>query len=252
MRLPYETEGNLRSGAPPRFGVVLLRTDEILEREFPLLLAGSEARVHYSRLPSSDDITAGGLAAMEACLPDAVGLLPPKVPYDVIALACTSGCTIIGEDRVADMIHGVHPGVAVSNPMTAAKAALRVLGVGRIGFVTPYVAEITSAMRSHLADNGIETVSFGSFEVAEDAVVARMTPQCVLEAALAIGGAADCEAVFISCTNLPAIDVIAAAEARLGKPVICSNQALAWHMLRLAGDATPRRGLGRLFTLPLI
>jgi maleate isomerase len=249
MRLLYETD-TVRSEAPC-FGVVLLRTDEVLEREFPLLLAGSDARVHYSRLPSGNDISAGGLAAMEAVLPAAVDLLPPPVPYDVIALACTSGSTIIGEDRVAEAIRGVHPGVAVSNPMTAAKAALRALGVRRIGFVTPYVAEITTAMRDNLARNGVETVSFGSFGVADDAVVARMTRRSVLEAALTIGASDHCEAVFISCTNLPAIGIIEEAEAKLGKPVICSNQALVWHMLRLAGDTAPRAGRGRLMTLPL-
>lgn len=251
MRLPFETEDVRPPAAPPCFGVVLLRTDEVLEREFPRLLAGSDARVHYSRLPSGNDISACGLAAMEAVLPAAVDLLPPAAPYDVIALACTSGSTIIGEDRVAEVIRGVQPGVAVSNPMTAAKAALRALAVTRIGFVTPYVAEITTAMRDHLASRGIETVSFGSFEIADDDVVARMTRQSVLEAALTVGGAGDCEAVFISCTNLPAVAVVEAAEAQLGKPVICSNQALAWHMLRLGGDRTAYPGRGRLFTLPL-
>jgi maleate isomerase len=248
MPLPYETESNRPGEVPPlRLGVVLLQTDEIIEAEFPKLLGAEGVRVHYSRVPNAREVTPAGLAAMEAALPTAVGLLPPAVPFDVIAYACTSGSTVIGEARVAEAIRGVRPGVAVSNPLTAAKAALAALKLKRIGFVTPYIEEVSAAMRDHLAGAGFDTVSFGSFEVVDDATVAAMTPDCILAAALEVGAAADCEGVFIACTNLRAAGIIEAAEAKLGKPVICSNQALAWHMLRLAGDIEPRGGRGALF-----
>lgn len=255
MPLAYATENMDPAAAPAaRFGVVLLQTDEIVEAEFPRLLGvdygPGGVRVHYSRLPNAREVSAGSLAQMAAVLPTAAGLLPPAVPFDVIAYACTSGATIIGEERVAEAIHSARPGVAVSNPLTAAKAALRALGLRRIGFLTPYVAPVSAAIRDHLADHGSETVAFGSFEVADDGVVASMTPACILAAALEVG-AGDCDGVFIACTNLRAAGIIAAAEQRLGKPVISSNQAMAWHMLRLAGIDAPRPGCGRLFDLPL-
>jgi maleate isomerase len=260
MRLDYATENANPAAAPAaRFGVVLLQTDEIVETEFPRLLGQSiqpmdgpanlgsgGIRVHYSRVPSGREVTTESLTAMAAALPVAVDLLPPAVLFDVIAYACTSGATIIGEAQVAEAVRSVRPGVAVSNPLTAAKAALRSLGARRIGFLTPYVAEVSSAMRDNLTASGCDIVSFGSFEVADDGVVASMTPQCILQAAVEVGGG-DCDAVFIACTNLRAAGIIERAEAALGKPVISSNQALAWHMLRLAGIDAPRPGCGRLF-----
>ena len=207
--------------------------------------------VHHSRVPSGREVTPESLAEMAAALPAAVDLLPPGVAFDVIAYACTSGATIIGEDEVAAIIHRRRPGVSVSNPLTAAKAALLALKIGRLGFVTPYVAEVSSAMRENLAADGFETVAFGSFEVAEDGVVARMTPASILSAIVAVGEEAACEGVFVACTNLRAAGIIEEAEARLGKPVVTSNQALAWHMLRLAGVDAALPGRGRLFTLPL-
>ena len=48
-----------------------------------------------------------------------------------------------------------------------------------------------------------------------------------------------------------ATGVIPEAEARLGKPVITSNQALAWHMLRLAGVPDGRLVAGALFRCAL-
>lgn len=252
MRLPFNAEPE---DACLRFGLVILQADEVIEGEFPKLLAPLLAtgglRLHVSRVASGHELTPETLAAMEAALPAAVGLLPHESPFDVIAYACTSGATVIGEARVAEIIRGVRPGAAVSDPLTAAKAAFAALGVRRLGFVTPYVAAVSTAMRDNLAAAGIETVSFGSFEVAVEGIVARMTPDSILDAVVAVGSSAACEGVFAACTNLRMAGVIEEAETRLGKPVISSNQVLAWHMLRLAGNNTVLPGYGRLFDLPL-
>ena len=45
----------------------------------------------------------------------------------------------------------------------------------------------------------------------------------------------EADALFISCGALPSIEIIEALEARTGKPVVTSNQAMAWDALRLAG-----------------
>ena len=42
------------------------------------------------------------------------------------------------------------------------------------------------------------------------------------------------------------IDMVEALEQELGKPVICSNQAMLWDCLRLAGVDDKLPGLGRL------
>ncbi|MGJ3259423.1 MAG: hypothetical protein ACFE0S_07455 [Rhodospirillales bacterium] len=45
---------------------------------------------------------------------------------------------------------------------------------------------------------------------------------------------------------LRSVDIIDALEAKTGKPVITSNQALAWDAMRLAGNADRVEGFGRL------
>jgi maleate isomerase len=64
---------------------------------------------------------------------------------------------------------------------------------------------------------------------------------------LQIGARDDCDGVFVSCTSLRALQVIAKAEAQLGKPVVSSNQALAWHLMRLAGMNDSPLEAGQLF-----
>jgi maleate isomerase len=119
--------------------------------------------------------------------------------------------------------------------------------VTRLGFVTPYVPEVSTAMRASLENDGLEIVASGSFEQAEERIVARITPDSILEAAVEVATTAPCQAVFVSCTNARTLDIIERAEQRHGIPVLSSTQALAWHMLRLAGIDDLRPGCGRLF-----
>jgi maleate isomerase len=58
----------------------------------------------------------------------------------------------------------------------------------------------------------------------------------------------DAEAVFLSCGALRSVEILEAAEARLGKPVICSNQASLWECLRLAGVQDRVAGFGSLLS----
>ena len=55
----------------------------------------------------------------------------------------------------------------------------------------------------------------------------------------------DAEAVFISC-GASSLEIVDELEDKLGKPVICSNQAMLWDCLRRAGIADQFSGYGRL------
>lgn len=238
---------------PPAFdppdktlGLIVLSTDESLEPEAAALLAGQPLRLLHSRIKAQPEVTPDDLATMAAGLPAAAALLPQHV--DVIGYGCTSGATIIGPDRVAALINGAVPGARVTNPISAVEAALGALGARRIAYVSPYVASVTAPMRAHLAGAGIETVCEGSFNISTDAEVARISEAAVAEGILRVAAGQEIDAVFLSCTNLRSFGIIEAVEARLGRPVVSSNQALLWQMLRLAGS-TGIAGPGRLFRL---
>ena len=78
--------------------------------------------------------------------------------------------------------------------------------------------------------------------------VARISADSFLNAVPEIGKWDDCDGVFVSCTSLRTMQIIGDAETRLGKPVISSNQALAWHMMRLACISYRPLNAGGLFT----
>jgi len=232
-------------------GLIVLSVDETIEDDFRWLLPADSARLHHTRIESDPDLTAETIADMAARLPAAAALLPGD-RVDAIGYACTSGATVLGEDRVTALIARAHPGVPATNPLTALKAACRSLGISRLGLVSPYVAEVSDHLRRALSEAGIETTAFGSFGEKRERRVARISPASVIEALLAVGQSPACEAVFASCTNLRAAETISRVETMLGKPVLASNQVLAWHMLRMAGNANLPAEAGRLARVPLV
>lgn len=244
-RLPFSTDSGI--GHKARIGLLVLESDQTLEFEMAQLLGSQAIGLYHARLANDTVVTPQTLAKMETELPRAAQLLPGYLGLNAIGYGCTSGSTIIGENRVAEILDQVHPGVPNSNPLTAAKAALHTLGIRRLGLVTPYTPDVTAAMQDQFSQAGIQITMVGSFYEEDDTVVGRISPNTILDAALAVGGSAKVDGVFISCTSLRAAGVIAQAEKTLGKPVTASNHALAWHLLRLAGVSDTTSKHGKLF-----
>jgi maleate isomerase len=234
---------------PPQIGVIVLSADETLEPDFRRLLP-APIEVLAARVPSGEHALPETLGAMEAALPAAAARFPRGARFGSVGYGCTSATAQIGPDRVhAQIAAGLGAPLPVSEPVTACLAACAALGVTRIGLVSPYVAAVSDQLRKAFAVGRVPVTRFGSFEISEEARVVRIAPASIHAAAVDIGRPDDCEAVFLSCTNLRTLDVIEPIEAALGKPVLSSNQVLAWHLARLAGVAEMARipgALGRL------
>lgn len=248
-RLTFTTDAG--AGARARLGLLVLESDQTMEWEFRDLTHLSGVSVYHARLANATTVTPETLAAMEQELPVAARLLPDYLGLKAIGYGCTSGATIIGEDRVAEIIAMAHPGVPSTNPLSAAKAALAALGVSRLGLLTPYTPDVTEAMQARFEAAGISVRVVGSFYEESDVVVGRIDAASILQGAISVGSSDDVDGVFVSCTSLRAASVIPEAERALNKPVTASNHALAWHLLRLAGIADTNPNAGRLFQMQL-
>ena len=101
-----------------------------------------------------------------------------------------------------------------------------------------------------LADEGFDVVAWHGMGLGETQEerrgINRIPPQSVFRLARKIDRP-DAEAIFLSCTALPTIELIAELEAMLGKPVVTSNQATFWNVLRLLKLNVKISGFGRLF-----
>jgi len=245
--LPFTTDNGALARA--RLGLLVLQSDQTIEAEFRALTNLADVETYHARLANETAVSSDTLQMMEAELPRAAALLPGYLNLSAIGYGCTSGATIIGEERVANILAAAHPGVPSTTPIGAAKAAFKSLGIRRIGLLTPYAPEVTKAMQQNFVDAGFEIPVVGSFYEDNDIVVGRIDAASILAATLEIGRSPMVEGVFVSCTSLRAAEVIPKAEHLLGKPVTASNHALAWHLLRLAGIADQSTERGRLFSV---
>lgn len=244
---PYTLGGPI--GARGTLGLIVLQTDETIEQDFRRLFPARDVALHVTRIPSGAEVTPETLTAMEAEMPAAAALLPASARFDAVGYACTSGTTLIGPDRVRELVSSSVATPAVTDPLTAVRAALAALGARRLAIVSPYIASVHEPIRRAFEAGGLAVPATLSFGEESEAKVARIDAASVREAARAVAGQAEVDAVFLSCTNLRTLDVIDEIEARLGLPVLSSNQALAWHMARLSGAPLASDAPGRLFSL---
>jgi len=241
--VPFALDRDL--GWRAKIGLIVLDNDWTIEYEVSRILALEGVAVYAHRIHMDEMVTMETLRAMEPRITAAAAMLNPATTLDVVAYGCTSGTIAIGKEQVFQRIREVKPGVACTTPIVAGAAGMKALGMRRIALLTPYVEDVTLGMRDYLLGEGLEVPVVGTFNNPVDAEVAHITRESIVEAAVGLGREA-VDGVFVSCTELPATAVIEEAEGILGKPVLASNQALAWHALRLAGvsDAVP--GWGRL------
>ena len=227
--------------APP-LGLVILQTDETIERDMRRLLG--DAPLYVARVPSAPEVTSDTLQQMADEISGAAALLPQALEFGVIGYGCTSGTAQIGPDQIASLVNAGATTKNVSEPVSALIAACQHLGIKRMAFLSPYIAQVSDRLRDVLDEAGIQTPVFGSFAEAIEANVVRIDATSIIDAARDLCADAQLDALFLSCTNLRTLDVIAPLEAELDMPVLSSNLVLAWHMSQLAG--VPFSSLGRL------
>lgn len=230
MAAPYTTFTDTRR----RLGLIALQADRTMEDDFRRLMP-RDVSLLVSRVPSGTEVTADSLAQMEGALTGAAALFPRGHKFDVVGYGCTSGTAQIGARVIGERVRAGCDTAQVSEPVSALIAACAAFDLQRIAIVSPYVAAVSDRLRHVLRAAGIDTPRFTSFDEASEAAVTQIDGASVMAAARAVMDGADVQGLFLSCTNLNTLDVIAPLQAELGLPVLSSNLVLAWHMMTLAG-----------------
>jgi maleate cis-trans isomerase len=191
------------------------------------------------------ETTPEGLRAMNKEVEGAARLIVSVSP-DVVAFACTSGTFIDGEAGLARQIETI--AAAVHGPVVATSRciveAMRSLGIRRIALATPYLDQVNELERRFLISHGFEVTAVAGLGLSGKAI-REVQPD---EAAALVRRAdtATAEAVFVSCTDLRALEVVDDLERELGKPVLTSNQVTLWGILRALRRPAVVPGLGRI------
>ena len=230
--------------ARAKIGFVLLATEQTIEDDM-FQLRPEGVGVHFARAAIPDSITVESLTRHAGDLARAAETILPDGSLDVICYACTSGSLVIGEENVFAELRKGAPKAEPTSIITAVLNALRTLGATSVAVATPYLDEINQQEADYMAAAGFEITNIQGLNLEKDSDMIRVRPEFLAEFAASVD-TPDADALFISCGALRSLDIIEALEQKVGKPIICSNQAMMWDVLCRAGINDRIEGYGSL------
>ena len=234
-----------RDNTNSRIGLIALSTDFSIEKDFNSVLLNLPIDLFVNRLPFFNPLTNENLIKMTEKLTEVTKNILPDQTLDVVAYGCTSGTIAAGIDQIINKIQSAKPNCKVITPITSAVKALKHLNLKKISVFTPYSQAINEKVISYFKNEKFDIKSFASFNLESDLDIGKIDRKYLLEA-LTKMDTIDAEALFISCTALPALEIIQELENRIKKIVLSSNQALIWDSIRSVGYNSSIEGYGKL------
>ena len=233
-----------------RIGLLVPYTNSNLEPDFAMMKPDG-ASIHVARMGGYDEDEipdAGQMQALGASDLDTPLSLLSGVKPDVMVYGCTSATLAHGRefDRALSERIAQQTGAYTVTAAGALVYALKALGGEAIGFASPYVSEINDLAIGFLAEHGVTTVARADIgvELSNDGQGA-LTPRDVFDLGMR-ADTPDAQVLVLSCTDMRCVETLDALEERLGKPVICSNQAMMFQVMRLLDMPDKLDGFGRL------
>lgn len=235
---------------PLRVGMIVPSLNTIAEDDFRLYCP-AEVRYHVHRVRLRKEggrVTLESLARAYLEALDDAGYLKDMSP-GALVFNCT-GASVAwgphGDTKLADRMTG-ELGVPSTNTMVAIKQALAALGARRILHVCPFADEFSTEERRSLEAAGLEVVKSVGLNFTDAKQAALMDPGELAQIAQAHAQGVAVDTVLLSCANVRAFEAVHPLEQALGMPVVTSNQAVLWAVLKLLGWSGTVAGGGRLF-----
>jgi len=247
---------DLEFDLPPRavLGCVLIPTDRVIDMEFPQLLAHIPGVVYTSQKMEWDtsEITADTYQRLYRSISKAASVYRPLQDYNVMALACTSMAFTLGAELVDSELREAAPEAKGTDMARAQVAAIRALGGwnARVALLTPYVEDLSRRNQAFLEEAGLKVVARRTMGLLLDTEITRVKQSSLLKLAKEMMTTTECDVFCFGCGGLRTFSdgFIDRTERELGVPVVTSNQAMVWRMLRLADIQDNIQGFGTLLS----
>jgi len=229
-----------------RLGIVVPSVNIVVEEWYPRVVP-DRVSVHFARM-----LIAGGSAPEKIIAMDrqdgrrAIEQIASCRPH-AVAYGCTASSIVQGhafDERLRGELRHI-AGVPATTAADSIFAACRALGLRRVTAISPYTEAVDAAEHRFFAEGGIEAIAGAHLDITEGFRLAEPEPAAILDLALGTWDPQS-DGLIAACLNFRSHPIIEALEARIGKPVITSTQAVLWRLLRLAGVETPIHGFGRL------
>lgn len=229
-----------------KFGLLVPSSNTTMELEFWKMASGWMT-LHTARM-RLQEITVDALEEMEELMLEAAARLA-DAGVDVIGYGCTSGSLLKGKKFGREIEKKIEKETGISAVATAKAViqALNELQVKRICVATPYSDEINERVERHLAQSGISVLNIKGLGIVRNTEVGNLDSRAAYELARQVV-LPETQGIFISCTNFRTIEVVDKLEEELRVPVLSSNTATLWAMMKKAGVQRCVEGCGKLLS----
>jgi maleate isomerase len=231
-----------------RLGLIIPSSNRLSEPQF-IHFAPLDLAIHVMRLRMSGKWKRPFSALIDDIEAAATVLADAKP--DLIVFHCTGASMQEGPEgdaRVLDLIRS-RTGIEAISTGAAVVAALEALRIRRLVLISPYVQVTNDHEIAYLRALGFDIVHDVALGLSGSDEYIKVMPERWIDVALS-NARPQADGYFLSCTNTTQIEAVAAIEAKLGKPVVNSNQAVLWASLkRLRAKLAPLppiEHLGRL------
>ena len=160
---------------------------------------------------------------------------------------CTAGTIAAGFKSIENKVKKANPEAEVTTPSTASVKALKKLNINKIAVFTPYPKKLNDQVLEFFKKENFIITSNSYFNIESDIDIGKVDIDYLYDvlSKMDMNGA---DALFISCTALPALSIIDKLEKKINKIVLSSNQTLIWDTLEKIGKNNSINGFGKLFS----
>ena len=230
----------------PRVGLIALATDFRIEKDFIKIIKDKEIDFFVNRIECYNPLTKENLIKMSDKVTEVTNNILPNEDIDCVVYGCTSGTIAAGYDSIEKKVKAAKPKAKLTTPSSAAIKALKKFNVKKLAIFTPYSKKLNDEVLDYFIGEKFDIVSNAYLDIAADYDIGKVDEDFLFKT-LSNMDLADADALFISCTALPVLNIIDKLEKKLNKPVLSSNQALIWNTLEEIGQNNNIKGFGKLF-----
>lgn len=208
-----------------KIGLLIPSSNTVMEPDF-YRNAPPGWTVHTARMYMKD-VTVEDESRMldEYTLPAARDLATAR-PH-VIVFGCTSAGALRGNDYDSDLVSRItdQTGIPTISVIKSVRQSLSTLGVKKLVVMTPYIDELNDRIRISLEADGLDIIKIIGMRIRENERIGRVEGSQIIDFCRKNVSDLLPDALFVSCTNFPAMDVLDRLQQMYSFPVITSNKA---------------------------
>ncbi|HVC53924.1 MAG TPA: hypothetical protein VND87_18030 [Stellaceae bacterium] len=227
------------------FGALIPSTNTTCEIEYSHLLP-PEYQAHYGRMLSSSPSKSPFSSPRDEDLDYQARLLGTAKVEMIMLVQTSASLHRDGYDDDATRRMSEAAGVPAITSAVAIGRAVNALGARRVALVSPYSEPVNAAAKRLFESRfGFAVAAVEGFAATDSYAIGALGPENARDAFARIDRP-EIEAFVVPGGNFPTMVHVAGWERQFGKPVVTTNQALIWAMLRQFGAKDGLKGLGVL------